>query len=237
MSAKADSVPRVVVVTGAFGCLGVTVARSFAKLGDQVALVDRVAAPKSLQDEFAAGHLALGGIDLAALAPARAAIDEVRRRLGPPDVLVNVAGGFRWQSCADGDLEGWDEMYAANLRTAVIACKVVLEYMVERKTGHIVNVGAAAAQRATAGMGAYAASKSGVLRLTESLAEELKDEGIAVNAVMPSIIDTPANRAAMPKADFTRWVSPESVAEVIAFLASEAARGVRGAAVPVVGLR
>jgi NAD(P)-dependent dehydrogenase (short-subunit alcohol dehydrogenase family) len=156
-------------------------------------------------------------------------------RFGGIDALVNVAGGFRWELLRDGEVETWDELYAINLRTAVVACKAALPALLERGRGRIINVGAGAAARAAAGMGAYAASKSGVERLTESLAAELRDRGVTVNAVLPGIIDTPRNRADMPDADFARWVAPEAIADVIVFLASDAARAVTGAAVPVFG--
>jgi NAD(P)-dependent dehydrogenase (short-subunit alcohol dehydrogenase family) len=150
-------------------------------------------------------------------------------------VLVNIAGGFRWEKLEDGDPETWDQQYAMNLRTAVVCCKAALPAMLERGAGRIVNIGAAAAARAGAGMGAYTAAKAGVLRLTESLSEEVKDRGLTVNAILPGVIDTPRNRSDMPDADFSRWVAPEAIADVILFLASDAARAVTGAAIPVQG--
>jgi NAD(P)-dependent dehydrogenase (short-subunit alcohol dehydrogenase family) len=157
-------------------------------------------------------------------------------RLGGIDVLVNVAGTFRWQTLADGDVATWDLLHSVNLKTAVVASKAILPHLFTRGAGRIVNVGAnAAAGRAAAGMGAYTASKAGVQRFTESLADELKDRGITVNAVLPGTIDTLQNRADMPKADFTRWVEPAALAEVIAFLASDAAHAVTGASIPVLG--
>ena len=122
-----------------------------------------------------------------------------------------------------------------NLRTAATASKAVLDMLTRRGGGSIVNIAAGAAVKATSGMGAYAASKSGVMRLTEALADELKDRGITVNAVLPSIIDTPQNRKDMPRADFTRWVAPSAIADVIFFLASGGARAVTGALIPVTG--
>jgi NAD(P)-dependent dehydrogenase (short-subunit alcohol dehydrogenase family) len=157
-------------------------------------------------------------------------------RFGRIDVLVNVAGGFRWEKLEDGEPETWDQLYAMNLRTAVVCCKAVLPAMLERGAGRIINIGAgAAAARAGAGMGAYTAAKAGVQSLTESLSEEVKDRGITVNAILPGTIDTPRNRTDMPDADFSRWVAPAAIAEVIVFLASDAARAVTGAAIPVFG--
>jgi NAD(P)-dependent dehydrogenase (short-subunit alcohol dehydrogenase family) len=117
----------------------------------------------------------------------------------------------------------------------VVTCQAALPALRERGHGRIVNIGAGAAARAGLGMGAYAASKAGVQKLTEALAEELKDDGITVNCILPGTIDTPRNRLDMPQADFSRWVSPAAIAEVIAFLASDAAEAVTGAAIPVFG--
>lgn len=227
---------RVAVVTGAFGVLGSAVARAFAAHGYRVALLDMaVDPPAALLAELGQDHLLIGGVDLGQVEAARKAIAAVAMRFGGIDAVVNVAGGFRWELLQDGEVETWDELYAINLRTAVASCKAALPALLERGRGRIVNVGAGAATRAGAGMGAYAASKSGVERLTEALAAELRDHGVTVNAVLPGIIDTPRNRADMPDADFSRWVAPEAIADVIVFLASDAARAVTGAAVPVFG--
>ena len=231
-----ESTDRIAVVTGAFGVLGAAVARAFAARGYRVALLDMaVDPPAALQEELGEAHLLIGGVDLGQMEAARKAVAAVAMRFGGIDVLVNVAGGFRWELLQDGEVETWDELYAINLRTAVASCKAALPALLERGRGRIVNVGAGAATRAGAGMGAYAASKSGIERLTEALAAELRDHGVTVNAVLPGIIDTPRNRADMPDADFSRWVAPEAIADVIVFLASDAARAVTGAAVPVFG--
>jgi len=148
---------------------------------------------------------------------------------------VNLAGTFRWETLEQGKPETWDFLYRVNVRTAVAACKAALPHFRTRGGGRIVNVGAGAAAKAGAGMGPYAASKAGVARLTESLADELKDQGVNVNAVLPSIIDTAANRADMSKADFSRWVAPDALADVIVFLLSPAARAVTGALLNVSG--
>jgi NAD(P)-dependent dehydrogenase (short-subunit alcohol dehydrogenase family) len=224
-----------VVITGAFGALGSAVARSFAARGARLALLDLAPAPARPLEGLGEDVLLLGGVDLADTEATRRAMAAVAMRFGGIDVLVNVAGGFRWERLEEGDPATWDQLYAINLRTAVVCCKAALPAMLERGAGRIVNIGAGAALRAAAGMGAYAASKAGVQRLTESLAEELKDRGITVNAVLPGTIDTPRNRADMPDADFSRWVAPAAIADVIAFLASDAARAVTGAAIPVTG--
>jgi NAD(P)-dependent dehydrogenase (short-subunit alcohol dehydrogenase family) len=223
-----------VVITGAAGILGAAVARAFLSAGASLALMDRAAASQDPLKGMAGSHVFLDGIDLTDLVQARQAMDTAASKLGGIDVLVNIAGGFRWETVADGSLETWDFLYSINLKTALCACKAALGYL-PADTGRIVNVGAAAAAKAGTGMGAYTASKAGVAKLTEALAEELKDKGINVNAVLPTIIDTPANRADMPKADFTRWVAPQALADVIVFLSSHAARAITGASILVAG--
>jgi NAD(P)-dependent dehydrogenase (short-subunit alcohol dehydrogenase family) len=226
----------VVVITGAFGVLGHAVAQAFAARGAQLALLDVTPQPPpDVRADFGAAPLVFGGVDLSHMEATRRAMAATAMRFGRIDVLVNVAGGFRWEKLEDGEPETWDQLYAMNLRTAVVCCKAVLPAMLERGTGCIINIGAGAAARAGAGMGAYTASKAGVQRLTESLSEEVKDRGITVNAILPGTIDTPRNRADMPDADFSRWVAPEAIAAVIVFLASDAARAVTGAAIPVLG--
>jgi NAD(P)-dependent dehydrogenase (short-subunit alcohol dehydrogenase family) len=228
---------RVVMVTGAFGALGRTVAQVFAARGAELALLDVVPqAPPEVRERLGTTPLVFAGVDLTDLGATQRVVAATLARFDCIDVLVNVAGGFSWQTLADGTLETWDQLYAMNLRTAVVCCKAVLPSMLERGAGRIVNIGAgAAAARAGAGMGAYTASKAGVQRLTESLSEEVNDRGITVNAILPGTIDTPRNRADMPDADFSRWVQPESIAEVIVFLASDAAGAVTGASIPVFG--
>lgn len=222
---------KVVAITGAFGTLGAAVVRGVQGAGARVAAIDRAAAPAE-----GLGDAALfGGVDLGDFASAQATLDNVAQTLGGLDALVNIAGAFRWETLSDGSLDTWDLLYRINLRTAAAASKAALPHLVKRGSGRIVNIGAGAAAKAGAGMGAYAASKAGVARLTEALAEELKDQHITVNAVLPSIIDTPPNRADMPNADFDRWVRPEQLADVIVFLLSEQAAAITGALLPVSG--
>ena len=227
---------KVIAVTGGFGNLGIAVGVAAVGSGAHVALIDRASAPSASKlPDALSGALLLGNVDLGAFEAAQQALAAVTQRFGGIDILANVAGAFRYQTLAEGDLANWDLLYAVNVKTAVVTSKAVLPHLRARGGGRIINVGAAAAGKAGKGMGAYAAAKAGVAKLTESLAEEVKDHGINVNAVLPSIIDTPANRADMPTADFTRWVTPEALAEVILFLASDAARAVTGALLPVSG--
>ena len=222
---------RVVVVTGGFGALGRTLADVLGGQGARVALLDRAAAPAGLQD--GERRMLCGNVDLAAAGAAQSAMAQIQQRWQRIDGLVNVAGGFAWETLADGSLDTWDRMFAMNLRSAVAATQAVLPHL--QSGARIVNIAAAAAQKAAAGLGAYAASKAGVMRFTEALAKELKDRGITVNAVLPSIIDTPANRADMPQAALDRWVTPEALGRVIAFLLSDDAAPITGACIPVTG--
>ncbi len=224
---------KTIVVTGAGGVLGAAVARAAAERGAIVAMLD-MAEVRTDQGAIGEGHLRLSGVDLSDFAAATRAMDEVRAKTGKLDALFNIAGGFRWQTLEQGDLDAWDFLFKINLKTAATACKAALPHLIASGDGRIVNVGALGAVKAAAGMGAYAASKAGVAKLTESLAEELKGR-VTVNAVLPSIIDTPANRKDMPDADFSKWVAPADLAAVMLFLASPEARAVTGALVPVSG--
>lgn len=220
---------RSVIVTGAFGVLGRVVAEKFAASGDRVARVGRAS---SAPDPLANG-LDFTGVDLTDAAETAALVDKVASAFGGVDVLVNVAGGFVWETLPQGDVDTWRRMFAVNLTTNVTMTKAALPVLKGRPHARIINIGATAALQATAGMGSYAASKAAVHRLTESLAAELVGQDITVNAVLPSIIDTPTNRADMPGADFSQWVQPSAIADVILFLASPAAGAISGALIPV----
>ena len=223
---------KVVVVTGSDGALGQAVAKTLAGYGARIALITHSSEVAGVQP---AGASHYGGIDLTLESSARSAMERIAKDAGRLDGLINVAGGFRWEKISGGALDAWDAMYKINLRTAVISCQAALPYLLQSGGGRIVNVGAMGATQAAAGMGAYAASKAGVAKLTEALADELKDQGITVNAILPSTLDTPKNRLDMPKADFTRWVTPAKAAEVIAFLVSDNASAVTGALIPLAG--
>ena len=221
---------RSVIVTGGFGVLGQTVSEAFAGLGDKVARIDFVASPGN----EIAGTLDVGGVDLTDEAGTRAALDKVVAAHGGIDVLVNIAGGFAFETLDGGSIATWTRMQSMNLISNATISMLALPSLKTSSQGRIVNIGAGAAIKAAMGMGAYAASKSGVHRLTEALAEELALTGITVNAILPSIIDTPTNRKDMPNADFTEWVKPGTIADVILFLASGAGRGITGALIPVI---
>lgn len=227
---------KTVVVTGAFGVLGRAAAIAAVERGASVAAISLDAsAPPDLVERLGPNALVLGGVDLSSYSAARSAMAQVKIKFGRIDALFNIAGGFQWEAVEGGKAESWDKLFSLNLKTALYACQGALPYLLETGAGRIVNVGAQSALRPVTGLGAYAASKSAVHRLTESLADELKLRGVTVNAVLPSIIDTPANRREMPKADFDRWVKPADLAAVMLFLASDEARVITGALIPVSG--
>ena len=221
---------KIVVVTGASGALGKVVVSSALAKGARVAGIDHAASTMRATPE----RIEFGGVDLTDATEARKAIDAAASHFGKLDALINIAGGFAFETTAEGDPKTWQRMYALNVLTALNASRSAIPHLTASGAGHIVNVGAMGALQAGAGMGAYAASKAGVHRLTEALAAEWKGK-ITVNAVLPSTIDTAANRASMPDADFAKWVRPEELADVILFLASDAASAVTGALLPVNG--
>jgi NAD(P)-dependent dehydrogenase (short-subunit alcohol dehydrogenase family) len=219
-----------VAVTGAAGNLGQAVAAAFLAEGATAILIDQIETAISGVGPSSTIPLV---VDLTDAQATRSAFDE----LGPVDVLCNVAGGFDMGTpVAELEVDQWEHMFDINARTAINASRAAIPGMIRNGGGAIVNVSAKAALAGGATMAPYAASKSVVMRLTESMAAELKSQGINVNCVLPTALDTPQNRAAMPKADTSKWVDPGDLAAVILFLASPAARAVHGAAIPVSGL-
>ncbi|AVA15998.1 SDR family NAD(P)-dependent oxidoreductase [Sphingopyxis sp. MG] len=220
---------RSIIITGAFGFLGSAVSAAFARDGCAVAQVDFAAAPASADSSA----VLFGGIDLSRHGSAEHVVGEIMRVHGGIDVVINIAGGFLWETIADGTIDSWKRMFEMNALSAFAMCSAVLPALRSRPGARIINVGSASAVHAASGMAPYAASKAAVHRLTESLAAELADDDITVNAILPGIIDTPGNRAAMPDADHGKWVTAGSIVEVIQFLASPAARAITGALIPV----
>jgi len=232
-----DFAGKVALITGGNGNLGRAVARVFFDAGATVVVTDR-RADFTLPFADAERAVAEGGVDVTQAESVNALVARVRERFGQVDVLVNTVGGYRaGQPVPETALETWDFLWDLNLRSTLNTCRAVVPVMLARRQGKIINVAAAAAFQGQANSAAYAASKSAVARLTESLAAEVKRQGVNVNAVAPSVIDTPQNRAAMPNADFSLWVTPEALARVIAFLASEAAAPLHGVVLPVYGAR
>ncbi len=234
-----DFTDRVAIITGAAGNLGSAVARAFHAAGAKLVLVDNK--PDRLQDLFpelvgSPVHIFAAPVDLTDEEAVEGMVSEALERFGHIDVLVNSAGGWRGgKPVHETSPETLDFLFDLNTRTVFIASRAVVPSMLEHGSGKIVNVAARAGLGAAARNSAYSAAKSAVIRLTETMAAELKHEGINVNCVLPGTIDTPQNRQSMPKADHTRWVPPEAIADVILFLASDAAWPVSGAAVPVYG--
>jgi len=213
-----DFSKKIVVITGAKGNLGKALSDAFEKLGGKVVPVDL---PTNLLDQ----------------AQVDAVVQKAMQDFKHIDVLCNIAGGFRMgkpvHETTDAD---WNFLMDLNARTVLHTARAIVPHMIAAGGGKIVNVGAFAAQKGAANMGAYIASKSAVMRLTETMAAELREKNINVNCVLPTIIDTPANRADMPKADPKRWVAPADLANVILFLCSDEARAIHGATLPVTGL-
>ncbi len=235
-----DFTNQVVMISGAVGNLGQVVARSFQACGAKLALVDR--GEDRLKETFpdlvnSADYLLVNCADLMDEGAVEESVAESLQHFSRSDVLVNTLGGFRAGTpLHETPIETWDYLHNINARSVFIASKKVIPNMLEQGSGKIVNMAARPGLEGQAGMAAYSASKSAVLRLTESMAAGLKDKGINVNCVIPGTIDTPANREATPDADFSTWVKPESLSDVIQFLASTAARDIHGAAVPVYGI-
>lgn len=230
---------EVVVVSGAAGNLGGAVAHEFDAHGARLALLDR--RPDRLQKICGSlasnpDHALMGTVDMTSAESVKEAMEEIVERYERVNVLVNAIGGFTAGTPVhETPISTWEKMIDLNAKSAFLACREVVPHMLSLGKGRIVNIGARPGLRGTARSAAYAASKSAVIRLTESLSAELKSKGINVNCVLPGTLDTPQNREAMPEADFGRWVQPQQVAHVIEFLASHYASAIHGAAVPVYG--
>ena len=230
---------RVVIITGAVGNLGLATAHAFQAAGDKTVVVDR--SQDRLRDAFGSvaaspNHFLAGGVDLSEPASLDKLVVSTLERFGRIDALVNTVGAWRGgKPVYEEDLANWDFLFKVNIRTTLLCCRAVIPQMLKQGRGKIVNVASRDGLAGSAGYAAYSASKSAVLRLTEALAEEVKASNINVNCIMPGTIDTPQNRAANPVADFTKWVEPAAIADVVEFLASDASRAINGAAVPVFG--
>ena len=219
---------QVVLVTGAAGALGAAVVEHFVEAGASVAQLDVV--------EINNGHYS-DTCDLTTFEECQTAVTNVLAKFGRVDVLANIAGGFAMGDAVhETSADTWNFMMALNAQSVLNMSRAVVPAMINAGQGKIVNIGARAGLRGAPNMAAYSASKSVVIRLTESLADELKEKKINVNCILPSIIDSARNREDMPDADFNRWVRPDQIAQVVGFLASTAAEPIHGAAIPVEGL-
>ena len=230
---------KVIIVTGSVGNLGQATARSLHEVAAKTVLVDR--SEDRLRENYpdlvdSPDHLLAGGTDLTNPDSLTRMVQSACDRFGQIDALVNTVGGWRGgKPVQETDLTDWDFLFGVNLRTTLLCCRAVIPQMLRQGHGKIVNVASRDGLIGGAGYSAYSASKSAVLRLTESMAAELKTSNINVNCIMPGTIDTPQNRKAIPNGDFSKWVEPEAIADVILFLLSDAARAINGAAVPVYG--
>lgn len=237
----ADLNDKVFIVTGATGSLGQVVARTLWGAGAKLALVDRTAESRfqevfpDMVDSPACSFA--HDTDLTQEEAVAEMVAHVLQRYGRIDGLVNIAGGFHsGEPVHETPLEVWDKMLGINALTTFLTSRAVLPHMIEQGYGKVVNIGGRVALEGKKNMAAYSVGKTAVLRLTESMSAEVKGHGVNVNCILPGTIDTPANRQAMPNADFSRWVQPEALADVILFLVSDAARAIHGAAIPVYGL-
>lgn len=227
---------RVVAITGGAGNLGMAVAKAFSDAGARLALIDR--SPGKSAEAFSqfGEHMIAPPTDVTDPNSVAASVQEIISKLGRIDVLVNTAGGYRAGTpLHETPIGDWDFMLNLNARSVFVMCQAVIPHMLRQGYGKIINTASRAALSGDAYHAAYSVSKTAVVRLTESMAGELKDAGLNANCVMPGMIDTPQNRAAMPDADFSKWVAPEAIADVILFLASDGARAINGAAIPVYG--
>ena len=236
----AEFTGKTVLITGGSGNLGRAVAAAFAGRGARLVLADR--SPERLEavgQALAAEHPGLEWLahpaDLTDPASVNALIEAAAARFGQVDVLVHTVGGFTMgPKVADGDLDGLRAMFELNVTPLFLTAGRAARHMLEHEVkGKIVVVLARSGLKGIAGQSAYTSSKAAAQRVMESLALEVRDKGIHVNGVLPSIIDSPANRADMPNADFSKWVPPADLAEAIVFLASEAANALYGVSLEV----
>jgi NAD(P)-dependent dehydrogenase (short-subunit alcohol dehydrogenase family) len=230
---------NIVLITGPVGNLGSAVIQEFLPEDPHFILIDRT--PDQLMDRFpdlasSSDHLLIPGVDLLDRQAVENAVNQGITSFGKIDCLIHTVGGFQMgETVGEISDDYWEFLMDLNVKTTLNITRAVIPHMIERNHGKIITIGARPAFQGKAKMGAYSASKAAVVRLTETISAELKMLGINVNSVIPGTIDTPQNRLALPKADHSRWVSPESLAGVIRFLCSSAARDIHGAAIPVYG--
>jgi NAD(P)-dependent dehydrogenase (short-subunit alcohol dehydrogenase family) len=229
---------RTAIVTGGTGALGRAVTFELLTRGANVMCTyladEELNGSLSLRQSFG-GRIVFGKADVTHQSHVSKLVSKTEETFSRIDILVNVVGGFAMGPIGATGEDDWDAMMGINLKSAFLCSRAVIPVMIMNGWGRIVNVGSRPALKGSARMSAYGASKAGVLNLTQSMAEELREHDITVNAVVPGTMDTPGNRSSMPEADYSKWVPPSDVAKVIAFLSSEEARSVNGAFVPVFG--
>ncbi|OGO65299.1 MAG: hypothetical protein A2Z45_06150 [Chloroflexi bacterium RBG_19FT_COMBO_55_16] len=234
-----DFSDQTVIVTGASGNLGVAVVNNFQASGANLVLVDRgTGRLQSLYPDIqgSRAHFLAEGIDVTEAEAVEKMVNQTIERFGHIDVLVNTVGGYRGGTpVSETSLETWEFLFKLNALPAFILSRAVIPHMLRARRGKIIHVAARAATQGGGKMAIYSAAKSAVVRLTEGLATEIKDDGINVNCILPGTIDTPQNRRDTPNADYSRWVQPEAIADVVHFLASDASRAINGASIPIYG--
>lgn len=229
---------RIAIITGGTGALGRAVVSVFIEEGAKVVctyIIDEELSHYSSLAENQKSNLVFVQADVTKEKSVAETVQKTLERFGRVDVLVNIVGGFTYAKIVDTDEKIWDSMMNVNLKSTFLCSKAVLPQMVKQNYGKIINISSRPGLKGSSGVGAYAASKAAVMNLTETIADEVRDYEINVNAILPSTIDTPANRKSMPDADFSKWVKPEEIARVIAFLASDDSKPMSGAGIPVYG--
>jgi NAD(P)-dependent dehydrogenase (short-subunit alcohol dehydrogenase family) len=229
---------KIAIVTGGTGALGKAITMAFLEEGAKLVCTYILDKEKKQCLSLTKNHkdkIVFIRADVTKEKDVLNLITNTIRKFKRVDILVNVVGGFAYSYIKDTDERTWDLMANLNLKSAFLCSKYVLPLMIEQNHGKIINISSRPALKGSAGVGAYSASKAGVLNLTETIADEVKDYGINVNAVLPSTIDTPANRRDMPEADFSKWVKPKEISRVIVFLSSDDSKPISGAGIPVYG--
>lgn len=229
---------RIAIITGGTGALGRAVVSVFIEEGAKVVctyIIDEELSHYSSLAENQKSNLVFVQADVTKEKSVAETVQKTLERFGRVDVLVNIVGGFTYAKIVDTDEKIWDSMMNVNLKSTFLCSKAVLPQMVKQNYGKIINISSRPGLKGSSGVGAYAASKAAVMNLTETIADEVRDYEINVNAILPSTIDTPANRKSMPDADFSKWVKPEEIARVITFLASDDSKPMSGAGIPVYG--
>jgi NAD(P)-dependent dehydrogenase (short-subunit alcohol dehydrogenase family) len=238
MEAEMKLKDRIAIITGGTGALGRAVVLAFLEEGAKVActyIVDKELEQSSSLIKNYESNLVFVQADVTKEKPVAETVQKTLERFGRIDILVNIVGGFAYAKVLDTDEKIWDSMMNVNLKSTFLCSKAVLPHMIKQSYGKIINISSRPALKGSSGVGAYAASKAGVLNLTETIADEVRDYEINVNAILPSTIDTPVNRRDMPEADFSKWVKPEEIARVIVFLVSDDSKAISGAGIPVYG--
>ena len=228
---------KTILITGATGAVGRVVSRAMARTGAKLVLSGRrQEALEELGHGLEAERVLAMAADLTKVDEVDRLVSAVSEQWAGVDILLNLAGGWRGGERVVGvSDESWDAILDLNLRSAFFISRAVLPHMVSRGWGRIVNMGSRAAERSGSRQVGYNVSKAGVVALTASIAAEYRRRGVAANAILPAIIDTPSNRSDMPDADHSRWVTPDQIAELMLFLCSAAGGALNGASIPVYG--